>query len=64
MKQNRTLRKLIVCENLIYDKDGILIHWEKTIYLLKGAETTGKPLGESKVGSVTCIQYKNKFQME
>lgn len=64
MIQNHTLRNLIVCENLIYDKDDILIHWEKTIYLLKGAETTGKPLGGSKVGSIACIQYKNKFQIK
>lgn len=56
MKQNCTLRNLIVYENLIYDKDGILIHWEKITYLLKGAETTGKPLEESGIRSLYSIQ--------
>lgn len=31
-------------KNLIYDKVGIAVSWEKIIYLLKGAEKTGKPL--------------------
>lgn len=36
----------------MYDTVGIATLWEKIVYLLKGAETTGNHLEESKVRSI------------